>query len=559
MSAPIGSGSALVKIIAALFKNKLRFGDNASKGKRIGTIILLALAYAAILTISVFLSVTFGRVMRDAKENAGIFYFIALFTGSLIVLVFGVIHLVSTLFLSKDTDFYSSLPVKSWVVFAAKLLYVYISETAIVVAVLLPMLTVYGAVVGVWAGYYVITFLTILIVPAFPLAVAAIIAVPVMFIAGKLKNRGIIAIVFYVLLFAAMFGMYFYFLYSVTSMTESVTPEQIMRLIRIVRNIGYALYPYLALSSAAFGTVSFGLSFEASVVANIAIFLAISIGLLAVLLALAKFMYARSAKANNQTNNSQARKGEFKSGGTLKALMKREYAVALRTTQTTFQCFVVFFLPIMFAVTLGIMSSKLFAMVLYESGNMSSPPPFIYAVMAAILSSTANASFTTFSREGEYVESLKVLPLAPKKIVWAKMLSWLVFAVPSALISAIIFNAFSFDPLNFGLSVVAFPLLAAAFGVFGVLWDLKAPKLKWTDAAQAIKHNSHATIGMLLCMAGSFLLMMINMFLMDNDFIDYGTMITVIWCGLFAEILIFAVADVILYRKLDIYYARMRV
>ncbi len=559
MSESVGSGKALLKILAALFKNKLRFGDNASKSKRVGTLVIFGLAYALILAFSISMSVLLGITLRESNEARMAFYFMALFTGSLVVLVFGVIHLISTLFLSKDTDFYSTLPVKSWVVFAAKLLYVYISETAIVIAVLLPALMVYGGVVGAWAGYYIITLLTLFIVPAFPLGVAAIISIPVMFIAGKLKNRGIIAIVFYVLMFATMFGIYFYFMFTLLSMQETISDEQIISLLNFIKVVEYILYPYVALTSAAFGIPSFGYSAGVSVAINLFIFLVISIGLFAILLILARFMYSMSTKANNQTNNSRAKQGEFKTGGALKALIKREYAISLRTTQTTFQCFVVFLLPILFSVIFGIMMNKLAPIVAQNTGMFANPTLFSCTVISVMLASTANASFTAFSREGESVESLKTLPLTPKKIVGAKVLAWLTFAFPSAVISAIILNAFAFEPLNFTMSVIGFPLLATVFVIFGTLWDMKSPKLKWTDPSQAIKHNSHATIGMLLCMVCGIVLMILYMNLFDNLGLDKNALFAVVWGVIFAEILTFGIVDVILYKKLDIYYARMRV
>ncbi len=243
-------------ILGALTKNKLRFDATASTKKKVGLMCILALAYILVEAFIIIMIYGFTTVLSVMSEYMPYYidvlkqqiFFGILLIAAIVVLIFGVVYLVSTLYLAKDTDFYSTLPVKPSVVFAAKIVFVYLFEAVIVAAVALPAIIVYGALVHAWAGYYFISILCLPIAPAFPLVIAAILAVPVMYIARKFRNRNIIPIIFYCLLFGAMIAIYILPMTSISSMAESeeVTMEQIESFTRVITGIGDILYPYTA-------------------------------------------------------------------------------------------------------------------------------------------------------------------------------------------------------------------------------------------------------------------------------------------------------------------------
>lgn len=551
---------AYITILKALIKNKLRFGADATKGKKIATIILFAFAYVMILAYALMITVMVGA-NSGALGITSQFYFSLLIMAGAFVLIFGIIALVSTLYLAKDTDFYSMLPVKSTVVFAAKITFVYLSELVIVLAVLIPALIAYGIVIGAWAWYYVISLLMVFIVPALPLAVASIIAIPVMYIAGKLKNRSVIPLVFYTVLFVGVFALYMYFILQVNSMgEEGITDEQLLSFAKTMEIVQYVFYPFAALSNAALGISTYGLSVGASTAVNLLIFIACSALLIGVLLLLGKLMYSKSVKANNQTASSIAKKGEFKSVGSSKALIKREINLAMRTTQTAFQCFSVYFMPIMFAVVFSLMFKNTLNIpedsgLVIDQGNIFF---IVCATMVAMLPSVMNGAITSVSREGTALASLKTLPVDGKRIANAKIVTWLVPALVAELISVGIANAFYFDPVRLVFSLILFSMLTAAFIVFGVLWDLMSPNLKWSNPLQAIKGNTHANIGIFIGMGIGFVLIAVSFVMF---FLGAGPLVfnLVFWLFLFVEAVIFGVLDAVLYRKVNEFYGRIEI
>ena len=549
-------------ILGALFRNKFRIDESKSKKSVIAFGVFLGVAYVICVSAFILILVVLKDILSVlASSYAPVFYFFVLITCALIVLIFGIIFLISTLYLSKDTDFFSVLPVKSHVVFAAKIAFVYIMETALVAALALPLLIAYGIIIRAWALYYVITFLLIFIVPALPLVLAAILGIPVMFIASKLKNRGVVALLFYMVLFGALFGVYIYFIWAMGNISE----EAIYSLFNGISAVLNAFYPYKALAYAACGFSSFGLSIGISTVVNLLIFIGSSVVLAVILLFAAKFMYSQSVKANNQTDNSKAKKSEFKTATSFRALVKREYLSSMRTTQTAFQCYFVMLLPIIVSIIFGIMITRTSAMFanFAEEGvdigmSVQSVRLMSFCTLAAIFATMGNAASTTFSREGGAIASLKILPIGIKSILKAKIMSWLFLAVPTAVIAVVTVNAFSFEWQSFLLSVFLLVPLAAMFVIFGALWDLSAPKLKWTDPMQAIKHNGHVTIAQLISLGGGLIVLFLVNILSSNG-VGMNITVPLCWALLYFELACFAVINIVLYRKCEEYYNRIEI
>lgn len=540
-------------IVKGLFKNKLRFDADKKKSKKIALLLLFGLTYALLMAVIISVVVECKELFTTFPFMAQMFYIFVLLTSSVIVLFFGIIHLISVLYLSKDTDFYSMLPVKPATVFSAKLTYVYLSETVIVEAIALPILIAFGIVSNMWAWFYVISIATLLIVPILPLVVAAIVAVPLMLFAGKLKNRNVVTLIFSLVLFGGLFALYIYFVFLSSSGT--ITPEGMQTMLDALQTVLYVFYPYTVLSASACGLPLYGLGLGASTAVGLAIFLAISAALLVVICVLAKYMYAQSVKANNQTDSSKAKKGEFKSASATRSLIKREYISSIRTTQIAFQCYAVMLLPIIMSVFFGVLSRNPMISDGGETFNM-----FVCLLssctLCAMFAALGNGAFTTFSREGDALATLKNLPVSIKTIFKAKVSAWLFLAVPVAIITVAISSALNFSWQTILLQFFSLVPIAIVFVIFGALWDLSAPKLKWTDPMQAIKHNMHVLGGQMLTMAGGLAIMVLTMVLVSCG-VSMAVTSIVCWAMLFAIFAVFAVVDIILYRRINVYYDRI--
>lgn len=547
-------------VLGALFKNKFRFGDGASKKSKIFLYVVLGFVYI-IVTVSFMMLIIAIKGLLSAPLYALLIYLAILLIAAIVVLIFGIINLVSTLYLSKDTDFYSMLPIKSTTVFAAKLMFVYISELIIVAAIALPCIITFGIVIKAWVWFYIISVLMLVIVPAIPLALAAILAVPVMYIASKLKNRGLATLIFYIVLFGGGFALYIYFVMSSSNMSDDgeMTLETAAKIFNSIMIFMYAVYPYTALSMAVCGVPAYGMSVGASTVVNLLIFLGASVALIGLLLLLGKFMYAKSAQANNQTD-SKIIKGVYKTSSCMKQLIKREYAQSLRNTQVAFQCYAVLILPILFGILFPLMFSNSFSSI--EGAEFVLGKSFstmlTFCTILCLIICTNNGAATSYSREGKDIASLKMLPVSGKAIFKAKIVAWSALAVPSALIAVVIVNAINFDLQYFLLSLFSFVPLSAVYVVFGALWDLSAPKLNWNDPRDAVKHNTHTTLGQCIGIGSGFIVVVIFISLLFNG-VAMNIISAVCWSLIYAILVIFGIVDIYLYRKVDAYYNRLEI
>lgn len=539
-------------VLSAMIKNKYRFSAETKKSKKVALIILIAFAYVAVTSYAVMITVFAGSIMT--RLGYGVEFYVALLIMSAaFVLIFGIVHLVSTLFLSKDVGFYATLPVKPVTVFSAKLLFVYLSEAVIAIAVLLPVMLTYGIVVKAWFGFYLITVITALIVPALPLALAAIIAVPVMFIAGKLKHRDIVPLIFYCVLFVGCFVAYYYLMFKFNN--GDITEDGLAAFGKGMQPVVYTFYPYLSLARAALFEDTFGIGAGASAAANVAIFAAISFALIGILIGLGRIMYGRSSMYD-RSDNSKVKNAEFKSAGELKSLIKREYSMAFHTTSTAFQCFSVLLLVVVMSVMMSIMLRSTLGKV--SEGQLDDRISIfmILGTICMILPSASNGAATSFSREGYGLAALKILPVDIKTILKAKIIAWSALAVPCAVISAVIANSFVFDATMFILSTFAIAGLCAAFTVFGAIWDLRAPKLKWNDPKEAIKQNTNVTIGqIILILSGLVFIITSTLFIVLG--VPFDTAKSVFLSLLYVYLIIIIVIDIIICKKAEYYYSRI--
>ena len=185
----------------------------------------------------------------------------------------------------------------------------------------------------------------------------------------------------------------------------------------------------------------------------------------------------------------------------------------------------------------------------------------VFMVMSTaimILPSASNAAATSFSREGTGLALLKVLPVTIGEILKAKLFAWGSLAAVSSVISAVIINAFNFDIALFILSVIGITGLSIGMSVFATLWDLRAPKLKWTDPKDAIKHNTNVTACQIVSMLlGVIFIIAAVVFLVLGVAFSVATAIFV--TILYVYLICVAVIDIIFYKKAEYYYNRIEI
>ena len=178
-----------------------------------------------------------GEVMANAVSTVITFV-------QVIMLIVGMTTLVTTLYHSSDNEILLALPIKPREIFLAKLAVVYIFElgTALVSGIFLLVPFGIGASMGI--GYFIGLIPVMLMMPLFPLLVATLVGIPVMYIVSAMKGNGGLSTVIMCVAFGGLFVGYYLLLYKFMPQLEESSMEALAQMLKdFVTGFGGIIYP----------------------------------------------------------------------------------------------------------------------------------------------------------------------------------------------------------------------------------------------------------------------------------------------------------------------------
>jgi len=422
------------------------------------------------------------------------------------VLMFSIYSLLNVLYISKDTAFFFALPVKHSTVFLAKLTVIYISELVIAAAFLFPALLALGITAGVPFTFYLFIPLGILLAPSIPLLLAAILAIPIMYIATLFKGKGAVTSVAVLILFAALFTGYYFLTMQfgrIAGGIEGLNPDELAAVLENVyaglRVAANVFYPLLALARLSTLTTVFGLNAAASFFVNFALSFGVIAALIVVAFFISKFIYAKGAQANLEHSKKSSKSNQtYKGSNTITALMGREFKQLIRTPSFAFNCLInIILTPVTVLIMLLTMpnmggeAAEEFVMPLWQ---------VIFGLVIMMGVGMNLSASTAITREGKSFKMLKMLPVSAETQLNAKIIVYTIISVIAIIPSIIMVMIFEPNWINFAFSIPIAILFAYGFNCFAVLWDLRKPKLDWTTPNEAVKQNFNIIIPMFIFM-----------------------------------------------------------
>jgi hypothetical protein len=448
------------------------------------------------------------------------------------VILFGLAPMMSYLYFSKDTEFFLPLPVRSSTVYLAKFLFIYLTEVAVVAAFLLPVGITLGATLGLNALYYAVMLFSVIFVPAVPMLLVALLAIPLMYVVSFFKNRGALTSVVLVLLFGSVFGLYYFMLARINLSTggEEADPiELIEGMRRALVGVCNLLPPLYAIARFALMSdvfVTLPLSVPAAMGANVALFIACVLLLLSLTVCISAAMYRKSAARMLEGSRKRSALKDYavKSGTALSALFKKEWKELFRTPAYAFQSLSgtvlspiwVLFISFSLQTTVGTAESVL--------GSANFRWFLLVGFICMVAVSMNMGAATTYSREGKMFYYAKMLPVDYITQVNAKLRLYVLISTATIVIDLIILAVLMFDWLNLLCAALFLLLYNYGFNCFCLLLDLSRPKLTWTTPNEAIKNNGNS-------MLTTFLNMGISVILVGLPLLAVA-LVPVLWLGL---------------------------
>ena len=558
-------------IFGLLFKYMFkRSGEKGSKW------IWIAYAFIGVVFAAFIVMICFGvSQMAAAVASMNLlpeFLTILLAIACVAVLLFGIVPMLNYLYFSRDTEFMMSLPVKPSTVFMAKLSVVYLTEIVVSTLILVPCMITIGATLGLNAFYYLVSVLAVLLVPAIPLVLIAVIAIPLMYVVSFFKNKGALTSIVLIVLFGLLFAGYYY---PITKMSfsgaegEEFDPEQfIQKFSSVFMSIAKILFPLAAIARLAtlsphtmFGDFPVG----AAAAINAAVFIASAAVLAVIALLVSSAVYKRGARSMLEGGGKKTdTKIEFKSDGSaLKALFKKEWRELFRTPAFAFQCLsgvvlcpiIIFFMSTM--TDIGAMGEEMPAETAALFNTIMSFVLIGFIGMFGISMNTGAA--TTITREGGNFWLLKTVPVTYRTQIKAKLLLYVAISTVTVAVSLAVSALLAFDAVNLICGIVFLLTYNYGYNCFCIFMDLQRPKLTWTTPNEAVKNNRNAVVPTFINMGVSIVLIAIPILCLI--FISSVTVaVAVSWAALIAAgIAVAVVFHNLLFANADRMFDRLSV
>lgn len=482
-----------------LLIDQFRFKTGGNKGM-LAAVIILAVCFIPVLILLFIGMLSVGGLIADLGiMTEAVTLLITI--GQIVVIVFGLIIMLNTLYFSKDSEFALPLPMRPMTVYAAKLTSVYIFEliTSFIItfAILLPL----GIGANVSAGYYFTLIIAFVFIPMLPLLLASLIAIPLMYIVNFFKNKGILSTLAFIILFVVLFGGYYLIVMQFSMTTGDTTDlgELIAQLIQQIKVAATYIFPnfWLASLMTAASVGSFLLFLLGEVL--------VCVALLALTVLISNLVYNTSISRSLELPKSNNKaKGTFSNSSQFWAVISKDVKQILRFPSLGFYCLTQVVMAPMLIIIMSISLGGTLAgelegfneiFTLYSDGVIL---VLIMVLMFFVVSLNYTAT-SSLSRESDSYYVLKVIPCDFKKVIEAKVVLAIIvntISVALSIIAIVIMLPVGIIPLLVSFAIVT--VYGAAFSYLQVYIDVSKPNVTWKNIANGIKNSPSILYSMLI-------------------------------------------------------------
>lgn len=431
---------------------------------------------------------------------------LALLVGMVGMVMMSFFYVLSSLYFSRDSMWMAYLPVKSSTVLCAKLTEIWAGEAVINAVIMLPAFVMYGIFLKAGAMFYVRAVVIALLSPVLPIAIITLLSTVLARLVGGIRNSTLLTTVLSFGMVILILGFeYLVMLPSMPDDGDSVA--QTMWLINLLVGEDALLQTV----TNAFPPILWAVEALRSDWLKLLLFAAISMGSIALVVALMGRAYL--GLCMKQTEHATGKRrvkltdASWQAKKPLSALFQLEMREIFRSSVNVTQCLsggVVF--PLIIGIMLmGGSFSEDFAQIragvekLLDMAAMTDVALGLAAVFGFV-TFISPAAVTAVSREGGRHALCRMLPVAPKTLLNAKLLCGLVLdAIMVAVTVAVLCAAIHWNPVAMVLALLLTVALAYASTAFMLTVDTIHPVLNWTTETQTIKQNVNVFYGMLVC------------------------------------------------------------
>lgn len=501
-----------VNLITMLRGAQTDSSRNAKGRMKLSFLLLYLLAAVGILTLAgmvIWLETELYRFVAGVNLLPGLrlerlLIGMALLMSMVMTLLFGVFHTMGAMYFNRDTVATAHLPVGQRTQMAARWTEIYVSEALFSFVLLLPLLINHGIATGGGFGYYLGAILIVLITPMYPLSIALLLSSLLARISSITRHKEVWMVLGTVVLLALVLGAEWMLLPKIPEDADA------MFFVNLIMD-NEALLTFLV---GAFPPVLWGLDAITGNGAMLALFTLMGIAAVVLIIAIAGGSFQQTCLKH--TEHATRRRGctsctrkSFEAASPFMAIFRRELGEVLRTPVYLMNAVMsVLMMPIMLmAMCVGMTTAEegfdLAAMI----GDLVAmlTPADLTLILAALFSFMVfmcPITATAISREGKRLPTMRMLPVAPGVILWAKLLvGVLVVAIGSVIMGVAIVVLLGTQFLPHVLCAVLMAnVLSLSVGIGNLLVDVGHPVLTWKSENEVMKQNFNVMWGMLISM-----------------------------------------------------------
>lgn len=415
---------------------------------------------------------------------------------SLLTIIEGVYKSQGILFEAKDNDLLFSLPISKSKIFFTRLFKLISFEFLYNSLFMLPAMVVYAMYEKPSVSFYAISLIMLVLLPIIPTIVACIIGYIIKGLASKFKAKNIVQVV----LTSAMLLLMFYASFNVQGLIANII-QNANSINEVITKIYYPAGLYINLIQ----------NFN---ILDLVILFAINIAPAILFVYVASIFYFKITSKLGEKGNNKKKINWDKSAnkifnvksqlsGLINKEMKRFFSSPVFIINAGFG------LVLMVVITIGMsinFDGMVEAMTQGEDIGISIEEikamiPKIYYGFVVFATCMTSITSSMISLEGKSFNITKSLPVAPEKILLAKVLTSNIISIPIVLICDIIF----FVVFKIAIIDIVFILLASIImptftALTGILMNLKYPKMDATSDTEVVKQSMSSTLSVFIGM-----------------------------------------------------------
>lgn len=515
--------SNILTLLRLEFQNK--FGSiNGLDKKQIARPLITLIFVAGIIGIIYWGAGVYFEMFAKAgmAYEALIFLFTAMF---IILLVTGISSTVKVLYYKGDNLILMRFPVSGSEVFISKTLFLFISQLLITIVILAPFISAYGNVMETGTYFYAIMPVVIGFMVLIPFFLSNILAIPIMHITNKIRNRFALIIIGLSVIMTALFAAYMFLFKSiVTFLRDSSFSVFSDEVVVIIKDIAEYIIPT---------------KYFADILVSKELYIAypVMIGMTALafigtVFVIAK-LYQKTLLANVEVEGS-AFKHKTKNRVTpiFFTLLRKEFIQVFRSVNYSFQYFVL-------ACSMPVMVYFCNDIALNIGKNDIGEQIVVgMTILVMLIFATVIISFaaTSVSREGRCFYQTKVMPTSIHTQLAAKFIMYMIVSVCAnvACIAILVFT----EIMEWKIALWVFAivqLISVALTLIAMRMDINHPTFNLSGEGEVVNNNANTTGSIIL---GFIISVTEGIVAMVTAFLFVGNSIMMISCSIIAGVFI---------------------